>query len=187
MSARPTTLFELFGDFTALWPVEALQETIGIELGNQVEIQAWLAALNAALKIRNIRIGSLDGHAALEADVSMDNTLSGYPDGFPIVLRAMPDLEFRLLGDGSKNSKLFASVDSAGVPEVVIEGVPVEIRLPLELVEPHPGPADHPSGITTQTVGAFAPGNPDDLEITYNSGNPTTIRVHVRFHVTPDG
>jgi hypothetical protein len=180
-------LFELFGDFTALWPVESLQETIGIEVGNAVEIQAWLAAINAALKIRNIRIGSLDGHAALEADVSIDNTLSGYPDGFPIVLRSMPDLEFRLLGDGNAKSKVFASVDGTGIPEVVVEGVPVEIRLPLGLVEPHPGPADHPSGITTKTVGTFTPGNPDDLEITYNSGNPTTIRMHVRFHMTPDG
>src|SRR5262249_24600139 len=149
-----------------------LQETTGIEIGNAVEIQAWLAALNAALKIRNIRIGALDGHAALEADVSIDNTLSGYPDGFPIVLSAMPDLEFRLLGDGNAKSKLFASVDGAGIPEVMIEGVPVEIRLPLGLVEPHPGPADHPSGITSQTVGAFTPGNPDDLEIVYNRGNP---------------
>jgi hypothetical protein len=187
VSARPTTLFELFGDFTALWPVESLQETIGNELGNPVEIATWLSALNAAVKMTNIRIGSLDGHAALEADVAIDNTLSGYPDGFPIVLRAMQDVEFRLLGNGAAKSKLFAGVSAAGIPEVVIEGAPVEIRLPDGLVEPHPGPADHPSAIVPQPVGEFTPGNADDLEIIYNSGKPTTIRVHVRFHMTADG
>ena len=64
MSARPATLFELFGDFTALWPVELLQETIGAVVGDPQEIDTWLAALNAALKISNIRLGSIDGRAA---------------------------------------------------------------------------------------------------------------------------
>jgi hypothetical protein len=185
MSAHPTTLFELFGDFTELWPVEAVQDTTGAEQADATEIVAWLAALNAGAKLSNIRLGAIGGHAAIEADVSIDNAFTGYPDGFPVVLRAMPDVEFRLLNGG--RAKLFVSVDAAGIPEVLIEGAPVEIRLPIGLVEPHPGPADHPSTIASQTVGSFSAGTGDDLQITYNNAEPTTIRVHVRFHMTPDG
>jgi hypothetical protein len=186
MSAGPATLFELFGDFTPRWPVETLQETIGA-VGDPAEVAAWLAALNAALKIENIRVGSLNGHMALEADISIDNAFSGYPDGFPFVLSSMPDVEFRVLGDGNPTSKLFASVDGEGRPEVLIEGAPVEIRLPSGLIEPHPGPADHPSGVVSLPVGDFTPGAADDLQIIYNSGAPTLIRVHVRVHMTRAG
>ena len=62
----------------------------------------------------------------------------------------MPDVEFRIkpYGQSGRSTRLFASVRDAGF-ELVLEGLPVEIRLPPELVQPHPDEPGDPSGISS--------------------------------------
>ena len=78
---------------------------------------------------------------------------------------------------------------------MLLEGVPVEIRLPTGLVapaEPPPGPSadpDHPSRrpAVRKEVGTFTPGTLDSLKIVYDEAGPTSIFVHVRVRATAGG
>ena len=64
----------------------------------------------------------------------------------------------------------------------MLEGLPVEIRLPPELVEPHPDePGDPERRRSTVEVGEFEPGRLDDLKVIYRRGDRTSIFVHVRL------
>ena len=78
MSERTTTLFEMFGNFTTLWPVDVIQETTGVVVGDPPEVITWLAGLNAAASFKNVRMGAIDGHAALEADVAGFEAAQGW-------------------------------------------------------------------------------------------------------------
>ena len=190
MAPARETLFDLFGDFTAAWPSSLLRERPGHPIGGPPSPAVWLSALNNSVFVQNVRTGALQDRVAVEAELTVDPAAGflGYPEGWPFVIVSMPDVEFRILPFGSSGRfvRLFASVGDTGF-ELMLEQLPVEIRLPAELVEPHP---DEPGGPTTTAeirVGSFTPGNLDDLEIRYRRGEPTSIFVHIRLHLTPAG
>ena len=81
---------------------------------------------------------------------------------------------------------MFAALGPDGGPAVVLEGLPVEIRLPPELVEPHPDEPGDPAGNATVAVGEFEAGRLDDLLVIYRRGDSTSIFVHIRLSVTED-
>ena len=183
-----TTLFDLFGDFTTFWPVRVIQPEIGISgTGAPPNPAAWLGALNNGVDLLEIHTGVAGDRVSVEAKLKLDNARTSYADGFPFVIASMPDVEFRIQDiGGDEFFQLFASVSDRGA-EVVLEGLPVEIRLPTELIEPHPRPDDHPSGIAEISRGSFSPGKLDSLEVIYRRGNPTSILVHIRLHFNEDG
>ena len=181
-----TTLFDLFSDFVDKWPNEVLQEEVGL-LGLPPDPSVWLTALDAGVDVIDIRMGSEGDRVSIQAKVAIDNGRTGYIDGFPFVIASMPDVEFRIQDMTVMEAiLLYASISDRGA-EVVIEGLPVEIRLPSELIEPHPNPDDHPSGITEYTRGKFSVGKLDHLKIIYRRNNPTSIYVHVRIHYNEEG
>jgi hypothetical protein len=181
-----STLFDLFGDFTSQWPNEVLQEEVGL-LGTAPNPTVWLTALNAGVDVVDIRLGSEGGRVSVQGKVAVDNARTGYSQGFPFVIASMPDVEF-LIQDMTvmEATPFYVSVSDRGA-EVVIEGLPVEIRLPSELIEPHPNPDDHPSGSAEYSRGKFGPGGLDKLKVIYRRNNSTSIFVHVRIHVNEEG
>jgi hypothetical protein len=178
--AGPTTLFGLFGDFTSNWPTRVVQEDVGIvnPLGQPANPGTWLAALNAVVTVGEVRFGALDGRAAVQAELRMAAP-STYSEGWPFVLAAMPDVEFRIqaVSGADRFVSLFGAVSDRGV-EIVLERLPVEIRLPTGLVAPRD--ADE------TTTGQFTAGNLDDLMVVYSTKTPTSVFVHVRLHMTED-
>lgn len=190
--AAKETLFDLFGDLIAGWPSRVIQPEPGIvgPGSSPPDVSVWLTRLNNGVTLENVRMGAAGDRVSVEARIKLDNSPTGTAslNGFPFVLAAMPDVEFRIpevLGP-DKFIQLFASVSERGA-EVVLERLPVEILLPLGLVEPHPNTEGHPSGVSEVKVGSFSAGGLDDLEVTLRSGNPTSIKVHIRLHVNEDG
>lgn len=190
----PLTLFDLFGETTiagvaAVWP-QRVQPTTGvIATWPPPSLSAWLAALNNAVTLSDVRTGADGNRVSVEAKLAMAGS-AAYPDGFPFVISSMPDVEFRIQPATTLNNtiQLFASMTDRGI-ELVLERLPVEIRLPAGLIDPHPQPGGGiPDGTPTFEVGpSFRPGHLDDLTIRYDRGLPTSIFVHIRLHMTEDG
>ena len=182
--AKDQTLFDLFGELTAAWP-KAVQRLTGIlnpGIGDP-ELSVWLAALNNGTSVANTRFGADAERASIEAQLTFDNAQAGYagvPDAFPFVIASMPDVEFRIQTLlAPKFVQLFASISDVGV-ELVLEGLPVEIRLPAGLVQPVE--ADP----TEVSIGKFEPGTLDGLKVVYRRIDSTSIFVHIRLIMTPD-
>src|SRR5437899_11326005 len=98
MTISTQTLFDLLGDFSALWPVDRIRAIPGKPLSAAPTPQVWLAALNNGVGISHVRAGVLDDRVGVEASLTLDNakaTFSGSPGAFPFVLASMPDVEFR--------------------------------------------------------------------------------------------
>ena len=201
MTPGPPTLFTLFGDFTAAWPASAVGPETGVVVGgNPVAVLTWLAALNNSVRVANVRTGVGDvqpTHArtdagevrvAVQAELSVDPAVGflGYTTGWPFVIMSMPDVEFRIqpFTDATHAVNLFASAGDDGI-ELVLEGVPVEIRLPAGLLEPHPDLPGGPDGSLTVDTGDFQAGRVDDLRVVLRRGDVTSIFVHVRIAMTP--
>ena len=175
-----TRLFDLFGDFTATWPRRLVQQDVGLVNPGlpAPDPTAWLSALNAAVTVTDVRTGVQGGRATVHARLRMP--VPALSDGgWPFVLGEMPDVEFKLqaLDGADRYVELFASVGDDGV-EVLLERLPVEIRLPNGLITP--------VGNVDSSVGEFTPGRLDDLRVVYRRNNPTSVFVHVRLHLTTD-
>lgn len=187
------SLFDLFGDPGALWPADRVHEHPGHEAGDPSSVAAWLGRLNVAVAVRNVRTGAGPDRVSVEADLNA-TTFAGDPEGWPFVIASMPDVEFRIkpFTASGPAAKLFASAGDSGF-ELVLEALPVEIRLPAGLIAPHPDEPGAPDGSLAITIGEFQPGRIDDLMVTLRRGEPTSIFVHVRilmtatyeFHIQP--
>ena len=188
MPPTPQTLFGLFRDPTRLWPTDAVREQTGHPLGGDPpDPSTWLGALNNSVQVENVRPGADADRVSVEADltVGLGTGFLGYPQGWPFVLVSMPDVEFRIqpYAQSGRSTKLFASVGDNGC-ELVLEGLPVEIRLPPGLVSPHPDEPGDPSGELVVEVGEFEPGRLDDLKVVYRRIDSTSIFVHVRIYMS---
>ena len=153
--AQPLTLFDLFGEPTivgavARWP-QFVQPITGV-IGNwpPPAFAEWLAALNNGVTLSDVRTGADGDRVAVEAKLSM-TTVTTYLEGFPFVISSMPDVEFRVqyATPVENQVQLFASMSAVGDVELVLERVPVEIRLPPGLIDPHPDPG---GGVTRRAV-----------------------------------
>lgn len=187
------SLFDLFGDFGGRWPADRVHEHTGHSGADPGAVDAWLGRLNVAVALRNVRTGARADRVSVEADLNA-TTFASDPEGWPFVIASMPDVEFRIkpFPTSAPSAKLFASAGDTGF-ELVLEGVPVEIRLPDGLVGPHPDEPGAPDGSLEITTGEFQPGRLDDLRVTLRRGETTSIFVHVRilmtetyeFHIQP--
>jgi hypothetical protein len=189
---QPLTLFDLFGGASLAavatrWP-RSIQPVTGYIANWPPPLEPWLANLNDGVLIRDVRTAADSDRVSVEARLRMDLTLAARPSGFPFVLGSMPDVEFRIQDMPSPTDyvHLFASLTDQG-PEVVLERLPVEIRLPLGLVEPIPAAGDPGAGGLEVSEGTFSVGGLDTLRVVYRRGAPTSVFVHVRLHMTADG
>ena len=197
MAPARQTLFQLFGDPTSRWPAQVVEhDRLPRSRQRDPEPAAWLAALNNSVRVSEVRGGAREDRVAVEAALSVDpgTGFLSYPDGWPFVIASMPDVEFRIqpFPDTGLAVRMFASAGDSGF-ELVLEGLPVEIRLPAGLVQPHPDAAGGPDGELVIERGEFRAGRLDDLRVVYRRIDPTSIFVHVRilmseayeFHIQP--
>lgn len=175
-----TRLFDLFGEFSDRLPRQLIQAETGIEATpDPPAVTAWLSQLNNGCTLSEIHTGASTDRASVAARVAFSNLAAGFtePDGWPFVLQAMPDVEFRLQ-DGDK-IQLFASITERGA-ELLIENLPVEIRLPAGLIQP------------PETDGEGVPGSDEvsrsgsDLKVVYRRDEPTSISTNIRLRITDD-
>lgn len=179
------------------WPRNRVQDVLGVTNTSPSSFLALMQYLQGSLQIRNVVPGAAVDPAGvgpkrvgLHAEVEVRNT--GAPR--PLVLRQMPDVSFHLIDTAlGKPARLFVTRSTAGV-EVVLEGLPVEIKIPSDLLGPLPTPEQEatppPSGqfeirVTPDPV--FAPGVLDSLEVVLRSSDPSSIKVHVRVRMTEEG
>jgi len=185
MAPQRTTLFTLFGDPAERWPSDHVREFSGT--GDPGDPAAWLGRLNNAVQVANLRTGASSDAVAAQAELSVDPSagFAADPDGWPFVIASMPDVEFRIqpMGTNQGHVQMFASLGGTGFA-LVLEALPVEIRLPAGLVEPHPDQPGAPDGSLEQVSGEFQPGRLDDLKIVLRRGGPTSVFVHVRVTMT---
>ncbi|MED7924381.1 hypothetical protein SMD20_09070 [Nonomuraea sp. LP-02] len=179
---RPTRLFDLFGDFTGDWPLSVVQYFAGLHAPGSTtpDPGSWLRSLNQGVRLVDVHAGVSGDRATVEAAALLDLGQTGYLGGFPFVIASMPDVEFRIQEVISPAAavRVYVSAADDGT-EVLLEGLPVEIRLPVGLVSPYP------SG--ERATGDFQPGRHDDLRIVYRDMDVTSVFVHVRLHVTAAG
>ncbi len=192
----PLRLFDLFGEpsadvLAAIWS-QRIQPTTGFPGNVQPnDLKLWLAAWNNSVDIFDVRTGA-DGDRVTAGASLVFKGIAAYPDGIPFVLASMPDVEFRVqsvspVDDASRRTRVFASMSDGGV-EVVLEQLPVEIRLPTGLIESHPKPGGGiADGTPAYDIGEFRPTFLDDLKVHYDRGLPSSIFVHIRLHMTEQG
>src|SRR6185503_20169777 len=99
--AQPLTLFDLFGEpaiagVVARWPQVVRPITGLIANWPPPDFSTWLAALNNAVAVSDVRTGATGDRVGVEARLSMAQ-ITAYPEGLPFVFASMPDIEFRLL------------------------------------------------------------------------------------------
>ena len=168
--ATPLGLFKLFGNFLPHWPAGWVRDVTGWD-PTGIDLDGWLAELDAAAQLFDVRTAvSVDlfdddpadpkeRRLALEGRLALASSALR-PGGLPFVLASMPDVEFRVKAmTPAQAARFFVSQGSSGV-DLVIEGLPVEILLPVDLVQPHPD--DVPAGGGgLDSVGEFTVGELD--------------------------
>lgn len=188
MPTRPS-LLGLLGLQPLAWPSHAVREHTGHVESELPDPTPWLSALDDSVVVRGIRTGASADRAAAELDLGVEPGAGflTYPGGWPFVIASMPDVELRVqpYTQAARTCRMFVSAGDTG-PEVLIEGLPVEIRLPTGLVTPHPDEPGDPLGGATIVVGEFEPGRLDDLKVIYRQTEPTSIFVHLRVFVNDE-
>lgn len=180
-------LFDLFGELTTVWPSSIVGPGGGTP---NPQLASWIADLNDIVTVSDIRTGVLPGatgnRASLAARLAFAPGNLGYVDGFPFGLSALSKVAFKLqpLSDPDNLASLFASVTDTGA-EVVLEGIPLEIILPGDLLLPPNDANGHVGPVLT--VGDFSPGHLDDLRLVYRPADGSSIFVHARLRFTADG
>ncbi len=191
--ATPLNFFKLFGDFLSDWPVDRIRDVTGWDPTN-IDLNGWLAELNAASRLFDVRTAAsvdpfqadpndpVDRRVGLEARLALEASALR-PGGLPFVLSSMPDVEFRVKAmDPAHAAYLFLSQGSSGV-DLLLEGLPVEILLPIDLVQPHPEDVP-PGGGGEHKVGDFTVGKLDSQELVLRKDERASIFVHMRVKVT---
>lgn len=207
------TLFDLCGvqnanEMANLWPRFHVQFAPGLVVtGSDVsDFEHLMTYLNRALTFQGVRPGAsfdrmdLTGlgeafepvhRVGLTAELVVSHFGIPPSEISPLVLTGMFDIPFYLLETPvDKPARLFVTHSERGI-EVVIEGLPVEIQLPSDMLGPLPDEAEeqaHPGGgpDVKLTDGDFDASLYDGLEIILREPQPSIIRVHVKVRMTEE-
>jgi hypothetical protein len=173
-------LRDVFGDFFGRWPrdvISKLPSPDATETG-------WLTALDQAVELHNVRTEVVRGDVSVAAEASFRPARPATPtaDGFSFRIASCSDIEFYVQEVTEPTIQLLVSFREGWV-EVVVEGLPVEMRLPRDLVTLHP---DHASERQRRS-GQFVAGQLDSQEITFHQRSATVVRTHLRIHKRAGG
>jgi hypothetical protein len=164
----------------ALWPVGVVQAGIGRQDPPDEDALALLMdELEASLEFRAIRPGSDGERVGMIAELHVGLPLPVQP----IALARMPDVEFRLLQTGTTPPTIFVTTRAEGTA-VVIDALPVEIRLPRRMLMPIEDKPGDPIPLEQAQVTGFQAGFHDTLGITLRRDEPSSIFVHVKVRYT---
>lgn len=178
------------------WPADRVQGEVGELIGDADAVTLDLVRyLQTALEFRAVSPGAAPDRVGLFAEVVVKNPPE--PLIRPIVLSQMPDIAFYLQntvgvpGTSSyRPARLYITTADTGT-ELVIEGLPVEIRVPSGLLGPLREAAEeaaHPEGGPDVTLTElFQSGVYDSLQVTLRDAEEfSSIFVHVRVRMTEE-
>jgi hypothetical protein len=177
------SFFDILGVTTpaaaaARWPLDAVHKSTGVSDPDPSDAEALVLYLQNALTFTNIAPGAESGRVGLTAEVSVGPT-----PPVPFVLVALPDIEFQLLPTTGAPARLWVTQSDRGV-EIIVEALPVEIRLPVRMIMPlEAAPGEGPP-IETTLISNFVSGFHDTLSIILRRHEPSVIRVHIKVRIT---
>ena len=167
----------------AKWPVGMVQAGLGRQDPPDTAAIGVLAQqLDAALSFRAIRPGADGARVGLIAELHVGMPLPVQP----LALTRMPDVEFRLLATGTAPPNVFVTHGDAGTA-IVIDALPVEIRLPRRMLMPLEAKQGDPIPLEDEQVSGFQAGFHDTLGITLRRDDASSIFVHVKVRMTEAG
>jgi hypothetical protein len=190
--SEPLTLLELMGagslaEAAQKWPRTAFLPGLGLVAGGDEppDYEGLIGYLDTVLRFRAVRPGSAPDRVGLAAEITID----AHADPQPLVLRQLPDVAFVLQPNiPARPARVFVTQSDAGV-EVVVEGLPVEIRLPNGLLMPLRSEADEEAGPSLEDIhqaGAFEAGVYDTYEVVLRELTETSVLVHLRARLTEE-
>ena len=163
------------GAAAALWPLGFVQGTTGVRaLPDDGEVPDLVDMLQSALTFRALRPGAERGGVGISAEMIVG------PTARPLVLAAMPDIKFQPLQTNNAPARVYARRGDLGT-EIMVEALPVEIRLPRRMLMPLDEAA-----LEVTALSGFVAGLHDTIEIKLKRDEPSTIRVHVKLRITEE-
>jgi hypothetical protein len=170
-----------------LWPSEEIQPFTGDAFGDTEDYRELMDFLEGCLEFRAIRSGAADGTVGLSAEVHVTSAATLAPQ--PLVLAKMPDVAFHLQPTQGLPAQLYVTQGSDGGVQVVIQGLPVEIRLPAGFIRPQRTKEqvdanDLPDVETT--AAPFDVTDPDALRIVLRDFDPSSIFVRIDVRMTAE-
>lgn len=187
----PVTLFDLLGIVdgadldaaTARWPAHLVQGGTGMrEQPDLTEARALVQFLQGALTFRNVRPGAEPERVGLTAELFVETA----PNPLPLVLAAMPDVEFRLQPNGGAPARVTVTAGDLGT-ELLVEALAVEIRLPAGLLQPLAPAGSDVAPPEETSIDGFIPGQHDTLRVVLRSQESSSIFVHLKVRMTEEG
>ncbi|MCP4002254.1 MAG: hypothetical protein GY727_15195 [Gammaproteobacteria bacterium] len=166
-----------------LWPRDRVQDVLG-DLSGDDDVSYWqglMQYLNDALTFHAVRPGaSIDG-VGISADIRIT-------DATPksIVFRQLPDISFHLQQTLSEPARVFVTKKDTGI-DIVLEAVPVEIRLPTDLLRPLRIKGSEETGpIELMPLETFIAGQLDSFKVVLREDRYSSLFVHVRVRMTEE-
>ena len=192
---NPIKLYDLFPGLPDKWPYEFIPS---LEQGSNPAIQ-WLNAINDAVSIFDLRTNVTPERVSISCRYET-NPFSDTSIEFKI--RPIAQFAFRVLKlDFHKRGNIFIDLGPEG-PDIIIEGLPVEIRIPPDLIfgDPNSHTPDNQDedpdpfigldpGEITEAKNEFATDPHAQFVILRNDpsndGGFTSVFTHIRLHITP--
>jgi hypothetical protein len=171
----------------AKWPSEEVQPVTGDAFGNTDDYLGLVEYLQDVLFFTAVRSGASGGTVGIGAELHVGAPTSTQP--WPLVVAKMPDVAFFLQETHGVPAQLHVTQNADDRLDVVIQGLPVEIRLPPGFIRPQRMPEDAGGGELldfTTTVAPFDPTDPDSLQITLRDFDRSSIFVRVNAKMTPE-
>ena len=182
----------------ALWPRSRIRSVTGaIGTDDPTDLVAYL---QKALEFQNIVPGAhaeMPGISSPAVGISADVIVKNPLDPLeirPLVLTQMPDIAFFLIDTPVANpvaspARLFVTHRETGI-DLIIEGIPVEIRVPTDLLGPlrslEEDNANPTGGPDVTLTDIFQPGVYDSFQVTLRDTDYSSIYVHLRLRMTEE-
>lgn len=169
----------------ALWPRSRIKST-GLSI--DADPTDLVHYLQSTLEFQAVRPGADIDRVGVLAEVIVTNPPNDSP--IPVVLTQIPDIEFYLQNTSQdKPARIFITHADTGT-ELIVEGLPVEIRLPTNVLGPlrsENEEEENPDGGPDITMtDPFEPGVYDSLQITLRDTGQSSIFVHLRVRMTEE-
>lgn len=175
----------------AMWPNDEIRPFTGVLIGVPNDFLGLMDFLQGCLEFKAVHAGAGGGRVGLSAEMHITSDVVLSP--LPLVLAKMPDVEYFLQETRGVPAQIYVTRDGSDI-EVVIQGLPVEIRLPPGFIRPQrkPAPGQSPEDLPNEmpdfetTSGPFNPQDADSLQIILRDLQPSSIFVRIDVRMTPE-
>jgi hypothetical protein len=163
----------------SIWPSRKLHFLPG-DIQTDESVTPLMEYLQGALQFKSITPGASADTVGFYADISILNPAIGDPT--PLVVRTMPDVLFFLQDTkDALPARCYVTKTTDGT-EIVIESLPVEIRLPGGMIEP----LTSPGVVPPDPLITFDAGLQDSYKVELKTSDRSSIFVHIKVRVTQE-